>query len=104
MPHLSIPRCYLDGDSQEVESYSLRGFCDASKVAYAAVIYLLIKTASGYFVKFIASKTRVSPLREQSIPRLELLSALLLARLMTSVYNSLNPKMTLSRPATRILW
>ena len=40
-------------------------------------------------VKFVASKTRVSPISGQTIPRLELLSALLLAMLMMSVVSSL---------------
>ena len=35
------------------------------------------------------AKTKVAPLQAQTIPRLELLSALLLSRLMVSVYNSL---------------
>ena len=36
-------------------------------------------------MKFVAAKTRVSPLGRVTIPRLELLSALLLAKLITSV-------------------
>lgn len=95
---ISIPRCFLDGVSQEVQAYSLHGFCDASKSAYAAVIYMVIKTATGHFVKFVASKTRVSPIHKQTIPRLELLSALLLAKLMTSVSSSLDSQLTLSQP------
>ncbi len=44
------------------------------------------------------SKTRVSPLNPQTIPRLELLSALLLARLMRSVTASLEVKLNLTQP------
>ena len=97
-PQISIPRCFLYGIAEKVESYELQGFCDASKSAYAAVIYLVMKTSTGIHVKFIASKTRVSPISGQTIPRLQLLSALLLAKLMTSVVSSLEPELTLSRP------
>ena len=45
------------------------------------MLYLLVETESGSYMRFVASKTRVTPLRKQTIPRLELLSALLLARL-----------------------
>ena len=50
----------------------------------------MIKTACGVRVQFIVSKTRVSPTQELTIPRLELLSALLLARLVTTVSTSLS--------------
>ena len=95
---IRIPRYLLHDVSHEVESYGLHGFCDASLRAYAAVVYLRIKTSAGYSVKFLASKTRVTPLREQTIPRLELLSALLLARLMTSIKESLATRLPLSDP------
>ena len=93
---ISIPRCYLDGVYQEVESYSLQVFCDASIGAYAAVVYLLMKTDTNHYVKFITSKTRVSPIHGQTIPRLELLSALLLAKLITSVTHSLESELPLN--------
>ena len=97
-PAMSMPRCLLDGVPGEVNSFSLRGFCDASKHAYAAVVYLIIETPNGRFTRFVASKTRVSPLKSQTIPRLELLSALLLARLMRSVTECLESELTLSKP------
>jgi hypothetical protein len=84
-PAMSMPRCFLDGVAGKAKSFSLHGFCDASKHAYATVIYLVIETPNGRFTKFVVSKTRVAPLKSQTIPRLELLSALLLARLMHSV-------------------
>ena len=39
-----VPRYLLCDVHHEVDSYSLIGFCDASKKAYAAVIYLRVKT------------------------------------------------------------
>ena len=68
------------------------------KHAYAAVMYLVLKSSAGPVVRFIASKTRVSPLKSQTIPQLKLLSALLLARLMTSVATSLEVEVQLGQP------
>jgi hypothetical protein len=49
-------------------------------------VYLLSKYANGTIdVRLIASKTRVAPLKKQSIPRLELLGAYLLAKLVFSI-------------------
>ena len=45
-------------------------------------------------VKFVVAKTRVAPLTSQTIPRLELLSAFLLSKLITSVIDSLSPTLT----------
>ena len=80
---------YTSHASSKIISRSLCGFCDASNKAYAAVVYLVSVTHSATDVSFVAAKTRVSPLRPQTIPRLELLSALLLTRLMTTVMDSL---------------
>ena len=62
------------------------------------MVYLVIHTESGNFVKFVASKTRVAPLQRQTIPRLELLSAVLLARLVSNVTNSLGTHLDLTQP------
>jgi hypothetical protein len=95
---ISIPRCYFDAVPDEFQSISLCEFCDASRKAYAGVVYLLMETAAGHTVKFVAAKTRVSPLKEQMIPRLELLFALLLTRLMVSITHSLECELQLSPP------
>ena len=58
---LTLPRFYLFGISDPISSYSVHGFCDSSAGAYAAVVYLCVTTTSGRYVKFLASKTRVSP-------------------------------------------
>jgi len=76
---LRVARCYFFGVAGEVQSTSLQGFCDASVIAYAAVEYLKIENADKTYLKFVTSKTRVAPLVEQTISRLKLLSALILA-------------------------
>eukprot|EP00731_Ephydatia_muelleri_P009492 Em0005g78a len=56
------------------------------------------KTTSGCSMRFIAAKSRVAPLQEQTIPRLELLGALLLSRLMVNIASALNSELTLNAP------
>ena len=73
-------------------------YCDASKYAYVAVVYLVLNSLTGQTARFIASKTRVYPLKLQKIPRLELLSALSLARLMKNVATSLGTELKYEEP------
>ena len=92
---ISIPWRY-DSSVQQVCSYSLCGFCDASVVAYAAVVYLIVESEVARKVVFIASKMQVAPLKTQTIPHLKLLSALLLSRLISSIRSSLGLTLDLS--------
>ena len=93
---ISIPRSYFYNGHGQVKSSCLYGFCDASKKAYAAVIYLLVCTPARTCVQFVVSKTRVAPVHGQTIPRLELMAALLLARLMSTTKNVLSPHLNLN--------
>ena len=91
---ISIARSYHEGIDQDVCSYTLCGFCDASTIAYAAVVYLVMKTRNAVYTQFVVSKTRVAPLQTVTIPRLELLSALLLSGLVTNVFAVLESTLT----------
>lgn len=91
-----LPRCYYTGIEEEVITNELHGFCDASARAYGAVVYLRIVTTHGNYIRFVASKTRVAPLSNQTIPRLELLSAVVLARLIHSVKEALTSEIEIS--------
>lgn len=76
---LHVPRCCFENNPVE---FQLHGFCDASEKAYAAAVFLRTCYDNGKVkVTLVAAKTRVSPLKRQSIPRLELLGATILARL-----------------------
>ena len=58
----------------DVSLAELHGFCDSSKTLYCAVIYVRVVTKGGMVkVFFWTSKTKVSPLKVLTIPRLELL-------------------------------
>ena len=71
--------------SDNVQSVVLHGFCDSSLQCYCGVLYLQIFTSTGVRVFFLAAKTKVAPLKELSIARLELLGCVLLIDLFNQV-------------------
>ena len=80
---LQLPRLCTLPDST---SHQLIGFSDASSLGYAAAVYLRSTSIHGQItVKLLKAKTKVAPLQVQTIPRLELCGALLLARLLSSL-------------------
>ena len=86
---ISLSRCYFQ--DKKVNSVQLHGFSDASEIAFASVIYLRIEYVDGEVeLKFVSSKARVSPIKGQSIPRLELMGACLLAKHVDSVKHALH--------------
>ena len=69
-----------------VETVTLHTFTDASRDAYGAVTYIRYKYKGGALsTSVVASKTRVAPLSAASIPRLELMGAVLGLRLALSI-------------------
>ncbi|XP_055603942.1 uncharacterized protein LOC129752177 [Uranotaenia lowii] len=77
----------------KVKSVELHGYCDASKVAYGACLYVRsVSENEEIEVRLICSKSRVAPLKPMTIPRLELCGALLLAQLTKKVKEALNIK------------
>ena len=86
---VKVSRCYLKFDSPFLAT-QLHGFSDASEQAFAAVVYMRSLYEDGSIkVSLVASKTRVAPTKKQTIPRLELLGAVILSRLMNNVIASL---------------
>ncbi|XP_071639832.1 uncharacterized protein [Temnothorax longispinosus] len=70
----------------QIDSFEIHGFCDASQHAIAAVVYLRsCSKESVVTVTLVAAKTKVAPLKRLTIPRLELLGAVLLTKLMISI-------------------
>ena len=65
---------------------SLVVFCDASRLAFGACAYARWKLVDGNFgTRFVAAKARVAPLKELTIPRLQLQAAVLGSRLGKSI-------------------
>ena len=70
-----VPRCY---------------FSSSATIAYASAVYLRSEYRDGSVdIKLVSSKTRVAPMKQQTIPRLELLGALISARLVSSLMKQL---------------
>lgn len=64
--------------SQNSHKLKLHVSCDASERAYSAVAYLQGETRDGEMtVSLVASKSRVAPLKRMTLPRLELMGALI---------------------------
>ena len=91
-----ISRCIYDSLQQEVLECNLHGFGDASNKAYCTVVYFVYQTWDGVHVRLLTSRSRVAPLKELTIPRLELMSARILAQLMSTVKNALEEQVTLN--------
>ncbi len=85
LPQLRIDRCI----SQEgVRNAELHVFCDASGKGYGAAAYLVTGGEDGKkrHSRLVISKAKVAPVKQFSIPRLELMAALLGAELAEKVY------------------
>ncbi|XP_018406350.1 PREDICTED: uncharacterized protein LOC108782552, partial [Cyphomyrmex costatus] len=87
LKNLEISRKVVCSNMQVAE---IHGFCDASQQAYGACLYIRSISCDGQIeVHLLCSKSRVAPLKALSIPRLELCAALLLAQLVSKIWNCL---------------
>ena len=81
--NLIINRHVLSFETDQIEYH---GFCDSSEVAYGASIYVCSKNKNGMREpRLLCAKSRVAPLKNTTLPRLELLGAQLLAQLSQKV-------------------
>ena len=82
LPNLSVPR----STANESDICTLHIFCDASSKAYGAVAYLVTENSS----KLITSKVRVAPVKNRTIPQLELTALLVGTKLGVHILQTLN--------------
>ncbi|XP_014216735.1 uncharacterized protein LOC106645399 [Copidosoma floridanum] len=86
LPNISLIRIPRWLNTTEKEEWHLHGFADASQRAYAAAVYSVVP---GRQPMLLLAKTKVAPTKVQSLPRLELCAATLLARLINHLLESL---------------
>ena len=73
---IQVDRCFKPKGFGEVKEVQLHLFSDASRQGYAAVAYLRLKDVTNQVhCVFVMGKARLAPIREISIPRLELTAA-----------------------------
>lgn len=75
-----IDRCIKPNDFGNPLTIQLHHFSDASEVGYGAVSYLRLERDNKVHVAFMMGKARVAPLKQTTIPRLELTAAVLAVR------------------------
>lgn len=77
---IKVPRWIGQEPQRQIQFH---GFCDASTRGYGAAVYIRVRDDAGNVrIHLLAAKSRVAPLKEVTIPRLELCSAKLLIDLM----------------------
>lgn len=82
---LEIPRWVQYSPEDAIE---VHGFCDASSLAYGCAVYVRITKPTGITdSRLVIAKTRVAPLTQTTIPRLELCAASLLSEVIPQVKN-----------------
>lgn len=75
MEKCSVNRC-LKPQNFDVKEYQLHHFSDASEKGYGAVSYLRLVNADGQVHSgIIMAKSRLTPLKKATVPRLELMAA-----------------------------
>lgn len=71
-----VKRCLKPTDFGNVAYAELHHFADASEIGYGSVTYLRMENESGAIhCSFLIGKSRVTPLKQITIPRLELTAA-----------------------------
>ena len=87
---VSVPRCFKPPEFGAVVNVQLHHFSDASKYGYSAASYLRIVDNNGAIhCSFVLGKSRVTPLKVVSIPRLELTAAVVAVKSNCLIRNEL---------------
>ena len=88
---IEIPRCYKTQCLSAQATVQLHNFSDASRHGYAAASYLRFVDEQGVIhCSFVMGKTRNAPIKEWTIPRLELQATVLAVRLSNSILKELD--------------
>ncbi|XP_055539615.1 uncharacterized protein LOC129726677 [Wyeomyia smithii] len=86
---LEIPRFYFGHAKPDAfNTLQLPVFCDASEAGLGCAAYFRVVDDDNVYCSLVMAKSKVAPLKHQSIPRMELHAFVLGARLMRSVCES----------------
>ena len=88
---ISLPRQLVFSETIDIHAFS-----DASGKAYASVVYIVSGTGTHQGSNIIMAKTRVAPLKELSIPKLELMGMVLSTRLINYVISAYEQQLNIS--------
>ena len=89
--NIAIPRCYKPPTIKNVSGMQLHVFSDASRKGLGASVYFRIVGSDGFIhVTLVMGKSRNTPTKDWSIPRLELQAAVIAARLCEVVTRELD--------------
>ena len=106
LKEVKIPRCLRS--PEPVKSKRIVTFVDASQQAYGAAVYIRCKYHNDAVTsRLIAAKSKVAPLTPMTVPRLELMGAILGLRLTQSLLTVLEVPMqsvTFYSDSTDVLW
>ena len=106
LPLLKVPRCLQY--PEESVNVSLQVFNDASEKAYGSAVYQRTVYNSGKIsARLVMSKSKVAPLQSTSIPRLELMSAVLglrVAKKVTTTFGMEIRDVTFWCDNSNVLW
>ena len=82
LKEVTVDRCFKPKGFTQVQEIQLHLFSDASRQGYSAAAYLRVKDVDGRLhCSFVMGKARLAPIREISIPRLELTAAVISVKL-----------------------
>ncbi|XP_053402917.1 uncharacterized protein LOC128558105 [Mercenaria mercenaria] len=91
LKQIKIPRCIRHESYVQLKRVTLHAFGDASEKAYGSVVYARCEDSDNNIsVRLVAAKSRVALVKTISIPRLELLAAVLCLILTLSICAALN--------------
>ena len=94
LQELQIPRCYSSFSTTNAKSTELIVFADASVKAISAVVYLRVTDHDDNpAIGFVFGKSKLAPVRETTVPRLELCAAVLAVDIAEFVTSELHLKM-----------
>ncbi|XP_053294707.1 uncharacterized protein LOC128455095 [Pleuronectes platessa] len=90
LAEMEIKRCYLPASFGNIKSHELHHFSDASTSGYGECTYLrVINESNDVHCSLLMGKSRVSPTKVTTIPRLELSAAVVAVRTSDMLRNEL---------------